>query len=148
MAAPQSSVPPRVKPSRSKRRFTVEQANSTLPLVSRIVADVVKVHQQFADQQSKIEEFKPNSKQRAEVEKVIDRTRERLVSLAEELQGVGAELKDPEIGLIDFIGRHQGRDVYLCWKLGEARIGFWHELDAGAPGRQAIETLEESEKTV
>ena len=41
-------------------------------------------------------------------------------------------------GLVDFIGRHEGRDVYLCWKLGEERITHWHELNAGFAGRKPV----------
>lgn len=144
MAAPQFFVPPRVKPSRSKRRFSLEQANATLPLVSRIVADVVRVHKDFANQQEQLEHA--SAKTRAELEKKLEATRERLMSLVEELHSVGAELKDAEIGLIDFIGRHQSRDIYLCWKLGESKIEFWHELDAGVKGRQPVSTLQETEK--
>ena len=47
------------------------------------------------------------------------------------------------MGLVDFIGRHQGRDVYLCWKLGEAAIAYWHELQTGFAGRQPVSSLQE-----
>jgi hypothetical protein len=145
MAAPQFFTPPRVKPSRSKRRFTLQQANSTLPLVSRIVADIVRIHRDFASKQAQIERMPANSKNRAPVEAEIEAISEKLNRLVGELTGVGCELKDPQTGLIDFIGRHQGRDIYLCWKQGEESIGFWHELDAGAAGRQPIATLDERE---
>ena len=56
-----------------------------------------------------------------------------------ELQALGVELKDPDTGLIDFQSRRQGRIVYLCWRLGEPRIDFWHELDAGFAGRRPLE---------
>ena len=49
------------------------------------------------------------------------------------------------MGLIDFTGRHKGRDVCLCWKLGEETVGYWHEMDAGFAGRQPIATLREIE---
>jgi len=146
MAAPQFFVPPRVKPSRPKRRFTLEQANSTLPLVSRIVADVVKVHKNATSQQAQIERMQQNSKTRNDAEKTLETTLERLNGLMDELASVGCELKDFQTGLVDFVGRHQGRDVYLCWKLGESKISYWHEIDAGAAGRQPIATFEEREK--
>lgn len=52
-----------------------------------------------------------------------------------ELLRHGVELKDPLTGLIDFQHERDGRVVYLCWKLGEARIEWWHELDTGLAGR-------------
>ncbi len=55
------------------------------------------------------------------------------------LHELGVELKDPAIGLIDFRSLREGRVVYLCWRLGEPGIGYWHELDAGFAGRQPLE---------
>ncbi len=145
MAAPQFFVPPRVSPSRPKRRFSLEQANRTLPLVRRIVADIVRVHKDAALVQAQIERLQPGTKSRADTEKSLEALLERLHELLDELSGVGCELKDFQTGLIDFIGRHQGRDVYLCWKLDEPSINYWHELDAGFGGRQPISLLNERE---
>lgn len=54
------------------------------------------------------------------------------------LSAAGAELKDLERGLIDFMGRYRGRPIYLCWLLGEDDITHYHELDAGFAGRQPL----------
>ena len=48
------------------------------------------------------------------------------------------ELKDPFIGLIDFPCLMDGREVYLCWRLGEPELAHWHELDSGFAGRKRI----------
>lgn len=143
MAAPQFFVPPRVTPSKPKRRFSLLQANSTLPLVRRIVVDIVEVHKNATVLQTQAQCLPAGSKNRAAMEKELEIALERLNELLDELSGVGCELKDFQIGLVDFVGRHQGRDVYLCWKLGEEKIGFWHELDAGYTGRQPVANLEE-----
>ncbi|HLB23734.1 MAG TPA: DUF2203 domain-containing protein [Dehalococcoidia bacterium] len=50
----------------------------------------------------------------------------------------GIELKGLDEGLIDFPGDRDGRVVYLCWRLGEDRIAWWHEIDAGFAGRQPL----------
>jgi hypothetical protein len=61
-------------------------------------------------------------------------------ALLREIAELGAEVKDPEQGLIDFRTLRRGREVYLCWKLGEGdRISFWHDLEAGFAGRKIIE---------
>jgi hypothetical protein len=61
-------------------------------------------------------------------------------ALLREIAELGAEVKDPEQGLIDFRSQRRGREVYLCWKLGEGdRISFWHDLEAGFAGRKIIE---------
>jgi hypothetical protein len=141
MAAPKFSVPPRVTPSRPSRRFTLEQANRSLPLVSRIVADIVKVHGQAAIYREALETN--TGREAAAAQHDLDAAVARLESLVDELSEVGVELKDYSVGLIDFIGRHDGRDVYLCWKLGEERIAYWHELNAGFAGRKPVSLLRE-----
>jgi len=144
MAGPQSFVPPRVRPSRPSRRFSLAQANSTLPLVKRIVGDVVRVNSDAVQLQDEIEATKDSRKQ-TELQKDLETKAVRMAGLVGELSDIGVELKDAAIGLIDFIGRHKGHDVYLCWKLGEESIGFWHDLQAGVAGRKPIATLEESD---
>ncbi len=47
-------------------------------------------------------------------------------------------LRDPETGLVDFPGEHEGRRVWLCWQLGEERVAHWHELDTGFIGRRPL----------
>jgi hypothetical protein len=63
---------------------------------------------------------------------------ERLNDLLGEINGMGCELKGLDEGLIDFRAQREGRTVYLCWKLGEETIAYWHELDTGFPGRQPL----------
>jgi hypothetical protein len=124
------------------RRFTLEQANKSLPLVRRIVADIVKAHALAVERHAALESAS-GTKESAVAQQALEMAVARFDDLVDELDDVGAELKDRESGLVDFIGRHEGRDVYLCWKLGEESIAYWHELDAGFAGRKAIATLRE-----
>jgi hypothetical protein len=59
--------------------------------------------------------------------------------LVEQIHDLRCELKGIEEGLIDFRTEMHGREVYLCWKLGEDAITWWHELDTGFAGRQPLE---------
>ena len=54
------------------------------------------------------------------------------------LEELGCYIKDLDIGLIDFLSSFEGRDIFLCWKLGEPHIGHWHEVDEGFSNRQEI----------
>lgn len=144
MAGSQSASPRPVSPSRPKRRFTLAQANKSLALVRRIVADIVRCHQSVTDLHEELETSKNAREQQALQDRLEGETRH-LQEYVDELGEVGCELKDFQTGLIDFIGRHQGRDVYLCWKLGEDKIEYWHELHTGFAGRQAVSTLEETD---
>jgi len=61
-------------------------------------------------------------------------------ALLREIAELGAEVKDPDRGLIDFRTVQRGREVYLCWRLGEGdRIAYWHDLETGFAGRKIIE---------
>ena len=142
MAGPKSSTPRPVRPSRPKRRFSLAQANSTLPLVKRIVGDIVRTHGLVLKYQGELERLS-SSKDPSATQSRLDDAVNHLEDYVDELTDVGCELKDYQIGLIDFVGRHQRRDVYLCWKLGEERIGYWHEINAGYAGRQPVSTLKE-----
>ena len=62
-----------------------------------------------------------------------------VLELADELDELGVQVKDPASGLVDFPARHpDGFDVLLCWQLGEDEIGFWHTLDGGFAGRKPL----------
>jgi hypothetical protein len=140
MPGPSFSTPRSVKPSVPKKRFTLIQANKTLPLVKRIVSDVVRTHDEALKLQAKLE-LVEDSKQTAAVQGELSRTLEHLQAFVAELTEIGCEIKDYKSGLIDFVGKHQDREVCLCWRLGEDKIHFWHEMTAGFAGRKPIATL-------
>ncbi len=59
--------------------------------------------------------------------------------LTTEIHDAGVEIKDHNVGLIDFPSMRGGRVVYLCWQFGEGdEIGWWHEVDGGFAGRQPL----------
>jgi hypothetical protein len=61
-------------------------------------------------------------------------------ALMREIAELGVEVKDPDRGLVDFRTVRRGREVYLCWHLGDGdRISFWHDLETGFAGRKIIE---------
>jgi hypothetical protein len=140
MAGPLLTPQP-VFSSRPRRRFTLEQANRTLPLVTRIVSDIVKTRELAARLQSRLESAVGSLQQ--EIQSELDVAIDKLHVYLDELTEIGCELKDFQIGLVDFIGRHQGREIYLCWKLGEEKIGYFHELNAGFAGRMPVTILDE-----
>lgn len=59
-------------------------------------------------------------------------------SLVQEMEVLGCELKDIDQGLVDFRSVMGEEEVYLCWKLGEPSIGWWHSLETGFTGRQPL----------
>lgn len=144
MAGPQFFTPRSVAPSRPRRRFTLEQANRSLPLVRRIVDDVVKTHAEASQLQQQFERSTVPADQ-ADLQRQLEHAMHRLEDFVDELSEIGCELKDYQMGLIDFTGRHQDHDICLCWKLGEERIAFWHEINTGFAGRKPVSLLREGE---
>lgn len=137
-------------PAPTIRYFTVEEANRTLPLVRMIVQDIVEL---FADLHRRRERLvalrnrqgkrtrggdDPYEEEILQMESELESDVERLQNYVDELHQVGPELKDPVTGLIDFRSTIDGREVCLCWKLGEGDISSWHETDAGFAGRRAL----------
>lgn len=84
----------------------------------------------------------PYEEEVRQMEQELKQDGRRLDEYRHELSSIGAELKDEYVGLVDFRARMDDRDVYLCWKLGEEEIGYWHEIDAGVGERVSL--LEES----
>jgi hypothetical protein len=126
--------------------FTREEAEFLLPQISIVllqIQDHRKIMQQKEEELSALHaqamgnghhlHIRINNLQK-ELAEQIQTMRE----LIDELSSFGCELKDPTIGLIDFLSMRNGREVYLCWHLGEERINFWHYLDAGFAGRQPL----------
>jgi hypothetical protein len=129
------------------RTFTVEEANRTLPLVGRIVADLVREHKLWEE---KVAEFElatvGSTPERPDaIAELLQIEAQRLArdieSYIAELSDLGVICKAMDTGLVDFRGQLEGRDVYYCWKLGEPKVMYWHEIDAGFLGRQKLHPL-------
>jgi hypothetical protein len=84
----------------------------------------------------------PYLEELAEIESQLDEQERRLDDFASELFELGIEPKNAAEGLVDFPAQRRGRIVYLCWKLDEPHVQFWHPLEAGFAGRQAIRPAE------
>jgi hypothetical protein len=134
------------QPRVGKRYFTVETANRMLPLVRSIVEDIVaeqQRYQQLAERLMVLQGLRREALPEAhreeveQLERETQRSAERLRELVHELHGLGVELKGPS-GLVDFPALMEGREVYLCWQLGEPEVMYWHEKDAGFAGRQPL----------
>jgi len=135
-----------------KKYFTVAEANAMLPLVRAIVDDIVNLYNEVHERRDRLakvrqlpgrrreseDEDNPYDEEVQQIEDEIEKDVQRLNEFGDELRRLGVELKDPVTGLVDFLAQMDGREVYLCWKLGEGDIAYWHELDAGFVGRQSL----------
>jgi hypothetical protein len=67
-----------------------------------------------------------------------DAARERLHELLASIAEKDIEVRDIATGLVDFPGERDGRDIWLCWRLGEPSVSHWHEIDTGFASRQPL----------
>jgi len=135
---------------RPKKYFTIEEANNALPLVKAIVADIVRQFRDISERRERLNHIlgvrgskgrpanDPYSEEVAQVEADLENEVAVLQGYVEELETLGVGVKDLSRGLVDFRARMDGREVYLCWLLGEEEVSHWHELDAGFAGRQSL----------
>jgi len=124
--------------------FTVGYADHPLPLVRRIVEDVVREHQRWQETIAELDAVVvearsdiPDPRLVALERRAQDIARE-IDAFQTELESLGIQLKDRRIGLVDFPSELDGRRVLLCWRLGEPAVQYWHDEDAGYAGRRPL----------
>ncbi len=128
-----------------RKYFTLAEANRTLPLVKRIVTDLIALHPQWRDLVAQYElvaaqarpEWGESTEQLALRGRIDDIARQ-INDFLSELEQIGCLFKGFDPGLVDFYGKLDGKEMFWCWKVGEERIEHWHELDTGFSGRQPI----------
>lgn len=126
------------------KEFTVEQANRALPLVRRIVEDIVIGYRRWRMRIDEFEVASISSRPDAPDARAGELESEALALAAEitryeaELRELGVRCTDYRTGLVDFPGVIDDRPVDLCWQLGEPAVQYWHEIGAGYAGRRPI----------
>ena len=125
--------------------FTVEQANRTLPLVQRIVTDIVAEYARWREKVDRYELIAAGSRsdrgespEQVQARDDVEEVAQRIERYLQELGQVGCVLKGFEDGLVDFRSQRGGRDIFLCWKLGETAVEHWHDVEVGFAGRQPM----------
>lgn len=131
-----------ILPAMSKY-FTLPEANEALSIIRPWVEEVMRIRRRVLESQpeawSAIEKSAGNGGSPLLSKLVFDF--ERFDALIHQIQDKGAQIKDINIGLLDFPALKDGREVCLCWKYGEGDIAHWHEIDAGYAGRRGIESF-------
>ena len=122
--------------------YTVDRANRTLPLVRRIVDDIVREHERWQDAIARLDLLMSNSDtvdlRVVALEKEVQAIARDIDAFQGELEALDIQLKDRRLGLVDFPTEIDGRRALLCWRLGEPSVQFWHDEDAGFAGRQPL----------
>ncbi len=118
-------------------RYTVDEANEELENLREHLARLREARQAMIRASERITEAVATDGGGVEGRDWFESGR----TLRTEVEWLNARnilLRDPESGLVDFPAHREGREVYLCWRLGEDRVEWWHELDTGFVGRKPL----------
>ncbi len=123
--------------------FTVVEANAALSIVRPLMDEVQQIRDQILAQRPDVWPAMARSVGNGGNPALSKLVKEfdRLDRAVRQILATGAQIKDINTGLLDFPAWRQGQEVCLCWKVGEAKIEYWHEVEAGFAGRQPIETF-------
>lgn len=138
----------------NRRYFTVSEANQMIPELESRFGRMLQLHAQIRSAYDRLESigFAPDeedfdlapddagpevTRDLAELRALMDALRSDLEALHRE----GCIVKDIGSGLVDWYAQKDGRDVFLCWKLGEKSVNYWHELEGGFSGRKPLSEL-------
>ena len=118
-----------------ERTFSEDDANALLPQLNELLP---RVQQAFESFRGVAQEARRRSASNGSSPEAVTESGGDYVQVLAEVTDMGVILRDPETGLCDFPAEREGEPVFLCWRLGEERVGFWHPRDAGAAGRQPL----------
>ncbi|HWC15075.1 MAG TPA: DUF2203 domain-containing protein [Actinomycetota bacterium] len=120
-----------------QRVYTVEEANALLPYLAPTLVELREKYEQAA----RIKEMMAAASRSNGWSASRDRWAETLArvgELADRLSEWGLELRDISTGLVDFPAIVEGEVAWLCWRLGEPDVAFWHPRDEGFGGRRPL----------
>lgn len=135
--------------SRESRMFTLTEAERTRVEVEPVLIEAIEMGRKLQEVDRGLQDAaqriamlggalvtrEPIEKMRAEHDRLNDAMRAAL----ERIESTGCVVKDLEVGLLDFPAMINNEEVYLCWRLGEDRIRFYHRQDEGFAGRKPLD---------
>jgi hypothetical protein len=120
----------------------LEEARKQKQALDSITADISNASLRIMMLGGSLPPFAELNHKKAQREKIA----EQLSRTVEEIQQTGCVVKDLDTGLVDFPSLRRGEKVYLCWKLGEERIGYWHGIEEGFAGRKPLDDVQPEEE--
>jgi hypothetical protein len=131
------------------KTFTLEQAQALLPVLKSLLKQAMKSKQLLDKMEKEVQDLRHRillsgglcvdipavARRRAERDKVTQEAKDALA----EIHSIGVQVKDLDMGLLDFPCVVEDDIVLLCWKYGEEQIGFWHGQEEGFKGRKPVD---------
>ena len=130
----------------ANRLFTLDEALQMLPTVRQLLLEMQDAKREMDARSAELDRLLGLSggnghlaADQTAARQSVQLAAGRLEELIGELDGIGVELKGIDEGLVDFPSDREGRVVYLCYRLGEETIAYWHDIEAGFAGRQPLD---------
>jgi hypothetical protein len=121
-----------------ERVFTHVEATAMLPKLTELLTALRIAHRMSAGLSAEHAEHAVSTNGSAAAALTASGPFHEAQRLSGQIDGLGVILRDPETGLVDFAAVREDEPIYLCWRLGEERIGFWHPRDTGFMGRTPL----------
>lgn len=131
------------------RTFTLDEAEELLPVLESLLKKAMRSKEELREAEQQIEKLSTkiflnggmlvDIRASQAMKDARDRALQRIKDAVREIDAIGVQVKDLDIGLLDFPCELDGEIILLCWKLGEHRIGFWHSMEEGFKGRKPID---------
>ncbi|MGH2536231.1 MAG: DUF2203 domain-containing protein [Candidatus Promineifilaceae bacterium] len=122
------------------RYFSLQEANALLPELEPLMADVLERRAKVARMRGQVAGML--ERQGADVggpaASALVRDFMKIERLVRKIHAYGVVIKDLNAGLLDFLSKRDGREVYLCWRYGEPQVEYFHDLHTGFAGRRHI----------
>jgi hypothetical protein len=119
------------------KRYSVEEANALLPHIAPALVELREKFEEALQIRATVARIGQGNGWSSERDEWAG-TLQRVAELLERFQEWEVEIKDVTMGLVDFPAVMAGEDVYLCWRLGEPEVAYWHTIEGGFAGRRPI----------
>ncbi len=121
-----------------ERVFDVGEATALLPVLADLLRKLQEAHRDLVDTAPAEGERISSGNGSAAAASAVSAAEQDYVRILSEIDALGVVVRDPRTGLVDFAATRENEPIYLCWRLGEREIGFWHPRDTGFGGREPL----------
>ena len=124
------------------RTYSIDEANALVPQVRAVLLQIAVEQRRLAHAHEEMHRRLEGDgdpvalEQAGHHEAEMNEIAEGIRTLQAHLDGLGIQLRDLEMGLVDFPAERDGRRVWLCWRLSDPRVAFWHPTDEGYATRR------------
>lgn len=124
------------------RRYTIDQANALIPQVRAVILQLAFEQRRLDETHGALHrqlEGNGDPRSAAEVDRLENASAQisdGMRTLVGVLEEMGIQLRDVEMGLVDFPAERDGRQIWLCWRLADPAVAFWHGTDEGYASRK------------